>query len=416
MKGAGTMIYRKFQKYSRKVFLAAFLYLLFFSTESLYDAIPNELYVVQGEEDEINFDVPVSIEKKEESVEAFQNNATAVKESTTHAKDYQISCKFLNLIPVKEVAVHVVDQTYVMPSGMPIGIYTKTDGILIIGTGKVTSAGGLNYEPAYQLVQSGDYIMTVNGTEVSKKEELIQKVNESGGESIVLGILRGGDWIELKLQPVALEDGSYKLGIWVRDDMAGVGTLTYIKNDHSFGALGHPVSDADTGSMLSISDGKVYNTDIVGIVKGEDGSPGELTGVINYNDEYCLGSISENTTAGIYGSLSKISDGMAQNAVEVGMKQDIEKGEAYILSSLDGSLRQYKIEIDEVDFNSKEENKGILFHVTDELLLSETGGIVQGMSGSPIIQNGKIVGAVTHVFVNDPTRGYGIFIENMLRH
>ena len=172
----------------------------------------------------------------------------------------------------------------------------------------------------------------------------------------------------------------------------------------------------DTGSMLSISEGKVYNTDIVGIVKGQDGAPGELTGVINYNEQYCLGTISANTQTGIFGSITKVTDGMTQEAMEVGMKQDIEKGEANILSSLDGTLRKYKIEIDEVDYNSKEENKGILFHVTDELLLSETGGIVQGMSGSPIIQNNKVIGAVTHVFISDAKKGYGVFIENMLEH
>lgn len=372
------MIYRKFQKHSQKLFLAFFLYLLFFSAETLYDEIPNELYVVEGKEEDIAFSVPVTVEKEEESVEVFQSNVSFLsKESST--KDYEISCKFLNVIPVKDVAVHVVGPTYVMPSGMPIGIYTKTDGVLVIGTGKVTAADGLNYEPAYQLVKSGDYIKTVNGDDISTKEELIQKVNESGGEALVLGIVREDDWIELKIKPIALEDSSYKLGIWVRDDMAGVGTLTYVKEDHTFGALGHPVSDADTGTMLSISGGKVYNTDIVGIVKGQDGAPGELTGVINYNEQYCLGTISANTVTGIFGNLSKVTEGMTQENMEIGMKQDIEKGEAYILSSLDGTLRKYKIEIDDVDFNSKEENKGILFHVTDELLLSETGGIVQGM-------------------------------------
>lgn len=407
------MIYHKFQKHRKHLFLAGLVYLLFFSANLLYDSVPDELYVVDGEEENIEFSVPVSVEREEESIAVFRNTA----ESAGVAADrpnYTLSCRFLNFIPVKEIAVHVVDKSYVMPSGMPIGIYTQTKGILIIGTGKVTSADGLNYEPADQLVQSGDYIMTVNGTEVFRKEDLIEMVNASAGESIVLGIIREQEWIELKVKPVYLEDGSYKLGIWVRDDMAGVGTMTYVKDDLTFGALGHPVSDADTGSMLSLSGGKIYNTDIVGIVKGEDGSPGELTGVINYNQEFCLGSIQENTATGIYGNLDKIPDGMTQNYLEVGMKQEIKKGEAYIFSSLDGTLRQYQIEIDDVDYNSKEENKGILFHVTDELLLSKTGGIVQGMSGSPIIQNGKIIGAVTHVFISDATKGYGVFIEKML--
>lgn len=405
------MIYHRFQKCRKKIFLSAFLLFLFFSAELLYDSIPDEISVVKGEE--VHFSVPVSVEKTEESIEVFRNHASAGQD-TDIGQEYRLSCKLFHVIPVKEVTVHVVDKSYVMPSGMPIGIYTKTDGILVIGTGKVTSADGLNYEPAYQLVKGGDYIMKVNGEEVSKKEELIDMVNASGGEPVILRIRREDAWIDLKLKPVQLKDGSYKLGIWVRDDMAGVGTLTYVKEDLTFGALGHPVSDADTGSMLSLSEGKVYHTNIVGIVKGEDGSPGELTGVINYNEEYCLGTISANTATGIYGVLGGVPSGMSGESLEVGRKQEIETGEAYICSSLDGTMRQYKIEIVEVDYSSKEKNKGILFHVTDEKLLEETGGIVQGMSGSPIIQNGKIIGAVTHVFISDATKGYGVFIENML--
>ncbi len=407
------MIYHKFQKCGKKLFLVLFICLLFFAGNLLYDSIPDELYVVNGEEENIHFSVPVSIEKEEESVAVFQNN-TKTTGLKNMEKDYQLSCKFLSFIPVKEVSVHVVDRSYVMPSGMPIGIYTKTEGVLIIGTGKVTSENGLNYEPADQLVKSGDYIMTVNGTKISKKEDLIEMVSESKGKALILGILREEEPIELKIEPVASADGSYKLGIWVRDDMAGVGTLTYVKKDLEYGALGHPVSDADTGSTISLAEGKIYNTDIVGIVKGEDGAPGELTGVINYNEKYCLGTIQENTKTGIYGELDRIPDEMEQTYAEVGLKQEIEKGEAYIFSSLDGITQMYQIEIDEIDYNNKEKNKGILFHVTDERLLEKTGGIVQGMSGSPILQNGRIIGAVTHVFISDATKGYGIFIETML--
>ena len=168
--------------------------------------------------------------------------------------------------------------------------------------------------------------------------------------------------------------------------------------------------------MISLSGGNVYQTQIVGIVKGENGSPGELTGIIDYKQENCLGTILENTKTGIYGKLDQIPDEIKDSYAQVCMKQDIQQGEAYILSSLDGSMRQYRIEIDDIDFNNKEENKGILFHVTDELLLSQTGGIVQGMSGSPILQDGKIIGAVTHVFISDATKGYGVFIEKMTAH
>ncbi len=410
------MIYHKFQKYRKQFFLAAFVYLLIFAAELLYDSIPDEIYAIQGNEEEIHFSLPVTVEKTEKSLPVFRNSSVKLNQNVNLNQDYQVSCKFLNLIPVKEVAVHVVEKRYVMPSGIPIGIYTKTKGILIIGTGKVTASDGLVYEPADQIVQSGDYILSVNGKTVSRKEELVELVNASGGKAVVLKILREEKTIELKIKPVLLQDNSYKLGIWVRDDMAGVGTLTYICQDLKYGALGHPVSDGDTGTMIRLAEGKVYDTDIVGIVKGKDGSPGELTGVINYKEENCLGNIEENTPTGINGTLNKMPEEMEDAYVEVGMKQDIHTGEAYILSSLDGSLQQYRIDIDEVDLNCKEENKGILFHVTDDLLLSETGGIVQGMSGSPILQDGKIIGAVTHVFISDATKGYGVFIEKMLEH
>lgn len=409
------MIYNKFQKNRKKLFWTAFVWLLFFSVNLLYDSVPDELYVVQGEETDIHFSAPVSLERKEESVAAFYNNAS-LYQGKSDTEDYELACKFLNLIPIKDVAVHVVEKRHVMPSGIPIGIYAKTDGVLIIGTGKVAAKDGLNYEPADSLVQKGDYIVAVNGIAISKKEELIRLINECRGEAVILGIMRNNKPLELQIDPVALEDGSYKLGIWVRDDMAGVGTLTYMEEDRDFGALGHPVSDADTGNAIELLEGKVYNTDIVGIVKGENGAPGELTGVINYNEQYCLGTILENTNTGIYGNLSQIPDNMEEAYVEIGMKQDISKNKAYVLSSLDGVIKQYEIEIDDVDFNDREKNKGIIFHVTDKALLEKTGGVVQGMSGSPIIQDGKLIGAVTHVLVNDPTRGYGIFIENMLEH
>ena len=413
-------IYHKFQKYRKEFFLAAFLYLVCFSANLLYDSIPDEIYVVEGEQEDVRFLVPVTVHKQEESVPVLKNIAADRQKpgaaSNSTKSGYRLSCRFLNLIPVKEVAVQVVDKSYVMPSGMPIGIYTKTKGVLIIGTGKVTAADGLNYEPADQIVKGGDYITSVNGREIAGKEDLIKCINASGGEPVVLGIWRDGKQIEVRIEPAALEDGSYKLGVWVRDDMAGVGTLTYLTSSLEYGALGHPVSDADTGSMIRLSEGNVYQTNIVGIVKGKDGAPGELTGVINYKQENRLGTIDKNTKTGIYGKLDAVPEEMEEACVEVCMKQDIKRGEAYILSSLDGVLRQFRIEIDDVDFHNKEENKGILFHVTDELLLSETGGIVQGMSGSPILQDGKIIGAVTHVFVSDATKGYGVFIEKMLEN
>ena len=223
--------------------------------------------------------------------------------------------------------------------------------------------------------------------------------------------------MEVGVDPVCSEQQRYMLGVWVRDDMAGIGTLTFYRSDQSFGALGHSVNDGDTGEILLMETGKLYETEIIGIKKGKSGNPGELSGVIQYKKDSYLGIINENSEIGIYGDLNgNLKKLQAGTYCEIGHKQEIERGPAVILSAVSGELKEYDIVIEAVNFGGIEANKGILLHITDQDLLNLTGGIVQGMSGSPILQNGKIIGAVTHVLVNDPTRGYGIFIENMLEH
>ncbi len=227
--------------------------------------------------------------------------------------------------------------------------------------------------------------------------------------------MRNGEYIEILAEPVKSSEDKYMLGIWVRDDLAGIGTLTYYTKDGEFGALGHPVSDGDTGEIVKMEKGELYETNIIGIKKGETGSPGELSGIIDYGKGHKLGTIHDNTGIGIYGVLDGNLDSMpVANSYEVAYKQEIQLGEATILSGFTGEVESYEIKIESLDYSGREENKGILFEVTDPELLELTGGIVQGMSGSPIIQNGKIIGAVTHVLVSDPTSGYGIFIESML--
>ena len=197
--------------------------------------------------------------------------------------------------------------------------------------------------------------------------------------------------------------------------MGGGGTLTYTGRNGNYGALGHGVSDADTSTLIDMSSGLLYETNIIGIVKGVRGTPGELTGVINYSNQYCIGSVTQNEPTGVYGKIDDIPQGLEkEKEVEVGYKQEISVGKANIISTVDGERKEYEIEITGVNYNTREANKGIEFRVTDEELLEVTGGIVQGMSGSPIIQNGKWIGAVTHVFVQDPAKGYGIFAEKML--
>ena len=203
----------------------------------------------------------------------------------------------------------------------------------------------------------------------------------------------------------------------MRDDLAGVGTLTYVTDTMDYGALGHGVTDADVGSLIDIEQGSIYETTILEIRKGQRGQPGEMSGMINYSDKYKLGTIEENTNVGIYGSITNVPKELKRvKSMPVKYKEGIKRGKAQIISSVEGGRRAYDIEIEQTNYHSDGNNKGIQFRVTDETLLKDTGGIVQGMSGSPIVQDGHIIGAVTHVFISDSKMGYGIFIENMLEH
>lgn len=391
-----------------------FVAVLLFSVKTFWEALPDHIYVKVGESISYDFSVPVTVERKEDDVEAFfvegRNDVRKEVEPS-----YYVTCKLFGLVPVKDIAVTVVEGEAVFAGGMPVGIYAKTKGILVIGMGEVTDQSGQKKSPAKNMIKEGDYIVSVNGTAVKEKEDLIKLIHENGKKTEVIGLFRDEQFLEVAVDAVYSEQQRYMLGVWVKDDMAGIGTLTYYCSDQSFGALGHPISDGDTGEMLLMEEGKLYETNIIGIKRGESGNPGELSGVISYARDSYLGEIETNSELGIYGVL----DGNLKNIemgtyCEIGYKQEIEMGPAVILSAVSGELKEYDIVIESVSFGGTERNKGILLHVTDKELLELTGGIVQGMSGSPIIQDGRLVGAVTHVLVNDPTRGYGIFIENML--
>jgi stage IV sporulation protein B len=326
-----------------------------------------------------------------------------------------MACKLFGLIDLKDVKIDVVEKEYVIPCGMSIGIYIQTDGVLIIGTGVVNGLDGVNYEPAYMLVKSGDYIVGVNGRQVENKNQLIELINEFGDENVVLNIRRENELIDVKVEPAQTGIDEYKLGVWVRDNTQGIGTLTFIDSEGEFGALGHGINDVDTSTLMELKSGSLYKTDIVSIIKGEKGTPGELTGTIDYDESNILGDITRNTAEGIFGKSDKILQTYDKNsAMEVGLKQDVKLGPAYIRCNIDGEIEDYEVEILEINTGENNVNKGIVLKVTDEKLLNLTGGIVQGMSGSPIIQDNKIIGAVTHVFIQDSTKGFGIFIENML--
>ena len=319
-------------------------------------------------------------------------------------------------VPQEEVSTEKIDESTVLVGGMPVGIYMETEGVLVLDTQSIQGIHGEVHNPARNLVKAGDYIIAVNGKIIPDKKSLIQVLHEMDEKDVVLKLRRQNEVLEVKLEAVECDGHEYKLGIWVRDNVQGLGTVTFLTGNSQYGALGHGIHDVDTNVLMDIQEGSLYRTSIRSVVKGENGIPGSMEGMIVYNEYNRLGTVEKNTEAGIYGTIQDIEPLFEEQIpVRVAQKEEIEVGNAKIRCFLDGKIQEYEIQIMDVDYNAKEINKGIVLQVTDPRLLEETGGIIQGMSGSPILQNGKLIGAVTHVFVNDPSKGYGIFAETMLR-
>lgn len=391
--------YRKFLWYALVGTLLS-LFILIYGT--MKDHIPDEIFVYADEETDWETFFQEPLISYDETVEVSQNGS------------YQIRCKWLGVLPLKTIKVHTVEKQEVLVSGSPVGIYMETKGVLVIDSGEITDREGIRRTPAEHIIQSGDYICEIDGKVLTGKRQLMQLVRENQGEPMELQVIRHQETIKLEMTPVETEDGSYKLGIWVRDNIQGIGTLTYVEPNGTFGALGHGISDADTGERLEISDGDLYHADILSIRKGTAGTPGELRGVINYREENRIGTICGNSQYGIRGQMEPGKYTESMKKIPTGLKQEIQTGKAEIRCDIGDGIREYQCEILEIDSNARDTNKCFVLRITDDDLLSRTGGIVQGMSGSPVLQNGKLIGAITHVFVNDPTKGYGIFIENMM--
>ena len=394
--------------------------------------VPSTIMLKAGVEQTLNFNLPASGELYKDAVEvsgSLGKTAPAKQSSISidfnapvivkaqQTDTYKLRLKLFGILPFKEVDVEVIQDIKLKPAGVPVGIYVKTQGVLVVGVGEFEGEDGQVYAPAKYILQTGDYILEMNEEEITGKKQLIEKIKYSEGQETVFKIRRDGQEFYVKAKPQPNQNGEYKMGIWVRDNAQGVGTMTYIDENGGFGALGHGINDMDTSTLMALKSGTLYHTEIIGITKGKDGAPGELTGFIEYDDRNILGSITHNTAKGIFGVCSKeLAESVKEEYLPIGLKQEIEIGEAMILCSLGEEARYYDVEITEVHLENDNINRGIELKITDPELLSVTGGIVQGMSGSPIIQNGKIIGAVTHVLVQDSARGYGIFIETMLGH
>ena len=374
---------------------------LLLGIELIVSEVPDNIYVREGEEAELKVDFPFVVSSLE----------------TESGENEKKLCSMFGIIPVKEVTVNVVEEQQLYVSGKIVGIYTECDGVFVIDTCEIESASGELVNPAKEAVKTGDYILAINGEELNCKEDVAKCVKQSGGKSLKLTISRNGEVKSVSVKPVKAKTGEYMLGIWIKDDLAGIGTLTYVSQTGEFGTLGHGMANGENGQLLEVDGGDLYVSKVIGIEKGKVGEAGELKGVISYGAMNHLGDVTNNKSSGIYGEFDTddLNDYIEWGELyDVAYKQEIEVGPAQIISEISGKREAYDIKITYVDYLAINSNKGLYIEVTDPDLLELTGGIVQGMSGSPIIQNGKIIGAVTHVLINDPTSGYGIFIETML--
>lgn len=394
-------------------------------------SVPSTIMIKAGEDQKLDFNIPATGELYKEAVEVSGNinSSTSTNDSiyldlrksvtikANQIDQYKLQLKLFGMIPLKEIDVEVIQNIMLKPAGIPIGIYVQTKGVLVVGVGEFEGEEGQKCSPGKYIFQTGDYILEINDEEVMTKHGLIETISHCEGQELVFKLQRGDAVIEVKARPELNQNGEYKMGIWVRDNAQGVGTMTYIDEQGCFGALGHGINDIDTSTLMTLSRGILYHTEIIGITRGTTGSPGELTGFIEYDDNNIMGEITANTVKGIFGICSsEIAQSAEYDYLPIGLKQEIRKGPAQIVCSLGGNVETYDVEIIDINLEKDNINRGIVIEITDPELLSITGGIVQGMSGSPIIQNDKLIGAVTHVLVQDPTKGYGIFIENMLVH
>ncbi len=398
-----------------------------YSYIKLDNSIPNKIRIMVGEDEKFDFNLPISADFTNENLGVLSVNNKTVPANqiklnfsepftlkSTETGKYKITLKLFGFLNFKQIELGVINTEEAIPSGNPIGIYVETDGVMVLGTGVITGSDGLNYEPSLNKLKSGDYITAINNKKILNKEELINEIQNSDGKDLFIKVRRNEETIDYTIKPVKTSSGEYKIGTWIRDNTQGIGTLTFITADGRFGALGHGITDIDTSLIMEIDKGAIYKADIMTIVKGRQGAPGELIGIINQSEKFKLGEISKNTNLGIYGSVNNNITKDTREALPIALKQEIKIGPATILSCVDNTVREYDILIDKIDVNSSSPNKGMVISIVDEELIEKTGGIVQGMSGSPIIQDGKIIGAVTHVFIQDSTKGYGTFIENMI--
>lgn len=397
-----------------KISLILILLVSYFYTCSMI-SIPRNIVIMEGENLNLKMATGLSLTSQDQDTVLTASNIN--KQKISEAGVEKLRLNLFGNIKIKDVNVDVVPKTKVIPIGTAIGMKLYTKGVLVVGMSQIKDENDEKKRPYENSgIEQGDTIIAINNNEVSNTNELIEEVNNSNGNAITIKYEKNNETLETSITPVK-SGNEYKIGLWVRDAAAGVGTLTFYEpNTNSFMALGHGISDIDTEKIVDIASGELITANILTIKKGVKGSPGEIRGTIENGNN--IGKIGKNTNLGVYGTVTNKNylDISGIEEMEVATRSEIQEGKAQIICQLDNSGRKtYEIEIEKIYLANNTDNKSMLIKVTDKELLEKTGGIIQGMSGAPVIQNGKFVGAVTNVLVNDPTQGYAIFADMMIK-
>ena len=383
--------------------------------------LPSNIIIFQGEDVNLRTVAGINIRRagkvKASSVQA-SNDISVDNSVESSAGSYELNLDLFGTIPVKEINVNVIERTKVIPCGDLIGVKMYSKGALVVGFSEIEGADNKIYKPYNNSgIKEGDTIVEINGNSISNTNELVDQVNEANGDCLVVKYKSGEAVKKTNITPVKNSMNEYKLGIWVRDAAAGVGTLTFVEpSTGNFAALGHGIVDIDTGGIFNISNGELVGSRMISIRKGEKNNPGEIRGIIDSAD--VIGNIRKNTNYGVFGTTYDMSNYINQNnkEYEVALRSEIKEGEAEVICELENNKKtSYKIKIEKIYTSNNYDNKSMLIKIVDDRLINKTGGIIQGMSGSPIIQNGKFIGAITNVLVNDPTMGYAIFGDLMIK-
>lgn len=390
---------------------------------------PNEVYVLEGEQRIFDFKFPLKLNATTDENEIIEVNGSTkdnynlnlnkpIKLQSKETGEVNLKLKIFGFLPIRSMKIKVLPDLKLYPGGQSIGVKLKTKGVIVVGLSEIEGIDGKRYSPGIEAnISVGDILYKINDKRVNTAEEVSKAINDISDKPVKLELKRKNKWEKVTIQPIkAKEDSKYKIGLWVRDNTAGIGTLTfYHENSKKYGALGHAITDITTGIIMPVNNGEIVTAKVASVLQGKKGKPGEIRGIF-LNEDKIIGNIEKNTSQGLYGkTYNSLINKKYKKPLSIGLQQNIKEGPAKILTTVEeDKVEIFNIEIEKVAMQSEKNGKSMIIKVTDPKLIEKTGGIVQGMSGSPIIQNGKLIGAVTHVFVNDPTKGYGIFIEWML--